>query len=355
MFPNPGFGYTIKERLGAGHWKEAFRAYNPSHGKDVAIVFFRDIKENRTAIREGSKLLSLAALESPFSSYIAEFYGTNISPDGKVFFVEELISHPLDRICPIRSLPKFAKYARDLCRGIHLLHSIKLVHRDLKLDNCGLSFGDRVKIFDLGSVTSEMGEVKGTILTRAPELFVSPAKLTQKKPSKKVLDQSKATFMADIWALGATIYALRKGTYPFVLQDEIFARKKLNEQLLTDLSAASTLEEREKLQSKADLEKSKIDNQVRERVFKSNASSSLISQIELEFRGKAAGILKSMLSFDPSERRSALYYSEQWDSVLEDLTSSHQSSIAPQTNRLTSIHNFVLIPLRCDQNYTHPS
>ena len=62
MFPNPGFGYTIKERLGAGHWKEAFRAYNPSHGKDVALVFFRDISENREAIREGSKLMSLTFL-----------------------------------------------------------------------------------------------------------------------------------------------------------------------------------------------------------------------------------------------------------------------------------------------------
>jgi serine/threonine protein kinase len=323
MLPEPGFGYTIKERLGAGRWKEAFRAFNASHGRDVALVFFRDKNENRTASLEGSKLMSLAAQAKPFSEYIAGFYGSQIAPDGRIFFVEELISNPLDRISPVRSMTKFSKYARDLCRGLSFLHSNKLVHRDLKLDNCGLSFGDRVKIFDIGSVTSENGEVKGTILTRAPELFQVPNGLKQKDYRRKKIIPV-ATQQADIWAAGATIFALRNNTYPFVLPDEISARRRINDNLVEQLSTERDKANRIQLQLSADSEKAEIDEAIARRVFSDTGKSLLFDRIDSEFKGKPAEILKSMLQFDPKKRRSAAEYASDWDAIFLSLETLHR-------------------------------
>lgn len=313
MFPNPGLGYTIKERLGAGNWKEAFRATNPSHGKDVAIVFFRDKNEREEALKEGSKLLRLSLKEHKHSGYIAEFYGANYSPDRHMFFVEELIEIPLDRVGTVKTLSKLANFARDLCRGLDYLHSNGLVHRDLKLDNCGQAFNGRIKIFDLGSVTSEHGEVKGTILTRAPELFASSAKRKRGRGRKAEPD---ATASADVWALGATIYALRTGTYPFVLQNEIEERRRINEKLKSSLANAADEKTRDMARREAEENKAKIDQSVTDRITSIYAESQLAARIEEHFKGPSAEIVKSMLIFDPQKRKTAGEYAEEWDAIF---------------------------------------
>src|SRR2546423_223234 len=143
-----------------------------------------------------------AARGHEFSSYLAQFYGFEYGEDGKLFIVEELLERPLDKLHPLYDLSLFSRIARDLCRGLCCLHESRLVHRDLKLDNCGMDPLQRAKIFDLGSVTSEPGGIEGTIFTRAPELFGAEASPTL---FSKGGDQARASFSADVWALGATL------------------------------------------------------------------------------------------------------------------------------------------------------
>lgn len=343
LFPNPGLNYMIKERLGAGAWKEAFRAYNPSHGKDMALVYFKDKKEKKEAIREGSKLLALSGEDHKYSGYIAEFHGVIRGQDDRLFFVEELIDQPLDRLGVVQIFSTLTGYARDLCRGLEFLHSNDLVHRDLKLDNCGISFQGRIKIFDLGSVTSENGEVKGTILTRAPELFGSPNVEGVRKSGSNSL---KATKAADVWALGATIFALRTGTYPFVLKNEIVERRRIGEQLKEDLLKLNSEADRDVAREKAQSLKDRIDEQVKNRILENNAESELIANIIKNFKGSSQDILKSMLSFNPASRMSAEEYAERWDSIWnssEKLSSEITLSPAGKLDQILHYANRVFM------------
>jgi len=73
--------------------------------------------------------------------------------------------------------------------------------------NCGIDHFGTAKIFDLGSVTSEGRTIRGTVLSRAPELFAQGATCTK---------------ASAVWAMGAVLFALRTGgDYPFVTRHEV--------------------------------------------------------------------------------------------------------------------------------------
>jgi serine/threonine protein kinase len=167
--PQPGHGYTVRQYLGGGYWKKAFRAVSHLSMRDVAVLVYKDPSARDEMLKDMEIWLKIK--NQPGSEYLATFYEVfgGEGEDENIYFIEELLSRPLDRLTPLRSGERFLRIARDLCRGLQCLHSVGLVHRDLKLDNCGVDHSDRAKIFDLGSATSEPGSVAGTMLTRAPE------------------------------------------------------------------------------------------------------------------------------------------------------------------------------------------
>jgi hypothetical protein len=46
--PDPGNGFTIREYLGGGYWKQAYRATSAFSTADVALLYFHD--ETRTDV-----------------------------------------------------------------------------------------------------------------------------------------------------------------------------------------------------------------------------------------------------------------------------------------------------------------
>lgn len=100
----------------------------------------------------------------------------------------------------------------QLVRGLRFIHSKKILHRDIKLDNILLSEHEgelRAKICDFGvSRTINDGETIneqcGTPAYIAPEII-------RKKGYKG--------FSADIWSLGVLLYAMVMGAMPFKAND----------------------------------------------------------------------------------------------------------------------------------------
>lgn len=304
-FPKPGKGYVIREYLGGGFWKRAFRASSANSTADVALLYPHDESRSDILLKDVHNLIRTARGHE-FSSYLAQFYGFEYGEDGKLFIVEELLDRPLDKLHPLYDLSLFSRIARDLCKGLCCLHENRLVHRDLKLDNCGMDPLQRAKIFDLGSVTSEQGGVEGTIFTRAPELFARDG-----SPTLFSMDgePGRVSYPADVWALGATLFALRIGVYPFVHDNEIRARRALN----------AKIAQRKIRENAAEKEKREIDRSIASRVMRKGAPQVLSKRVQDALRGRAGEILNSMLSGEPNKRLAAREYVQQWGELCNEL------------------------------------
>jgi len=330
-FPIPGNGYTIRERLGSGNWKTAYRATSMHSAADVAILYFHDVTMQKAFTGEVQAQLR-AAKGHIYSDYIAEFKGLQHDDDGSWYIIEELLARPLDKIGVVNDIVRFVRIARDLCRGLHCLHDNRLVHRDIKLDNCGLDHQERAKIFDLGLVTSDPQDVRGNIFTRSPELFAAQGFLKGLRPK----------FSSDVWALGATLYALRFGEYPFVHKSEIVERAQINIGVRDGTIDHKTATER----------KDRIRSEVQKRIEKKGAYERLADSIKNQIGGSAAEILISMLAFDESLRKPAPFYADKWSSLARDLGGAVSSSSA-SSNKWTDIQKNLHSVLRNEMVVTN--
>lgn len=109
----------------------------------------------------------------------------------------------------IRSEEEAIEYFRQICYGLRLLHSLNLIHRDIKTDNVLISnyasndypYQHLLSIADLGlssASTKNHTMNVGTILTNSPETKTG------------MYDQR-----ADIYSLGCVFYKMLTGKEPF--------------------------------------------------------------------------------------------------------------------------------------------
>ncbi|KAB7506328.1 Calcium/calmodulin-dependent protein kinase kinase 2 [Armadillidium nasatum] len=111
-------------------------------------------------------------------------------------------------------------FFRDVLLGIEYLHYQKIIHRDIKPSNLLLGDHGHIKIADFGVCNEFDGQDAYLTNTAGTPAFMAPEALQtdRRKYSGK---------MADIWAMGVTLYAFVYGKLPFhddnivVLYDKI--------------------------------------------------------------------------------------------------------------------------------------
>ena len=142
--PNPGSPYIVKERLGRGRWKEVYRAVVRGEWHDRALAKFI---EEPGGVEFFDEIKSLLAAWGQLEN-VAQLYRAFKGADGDLYLEEELLYRPLEALAPLKMVDRFFRIARDLCNGLASLHHLNWVHRDLKLDNCGIDHFGTAKIFD---------------------------------------------------------------------------------------------------------------------------------------------------------------------------------------------------------------
>eukprot|EP01012_Entosiphon_sulcatum_P008725 TRINITY_DN14786_c0_g1_i1.p1 TRINITY_DN14786_c0_g1~~TRINITY_DN14786_c0_g1_i1.p1 ORF type:complete len:767 (+),score=87.92 TRINITY_DN14786_c0_g1_i1:2169-4469(+) len=128
--------------------------------------------------------------------------------DGHVVVVVEYVPYVLHDIVvkfgPL-PFPCIQRYARDILRGLHYLHTHDVVHRDIKPRNILVSPKGRCKVADFGTAAgmdvSALAEA-GTPQYMAPEAF-----------------QNKFCKASDVWSFGLTVFHMSTGKLPWKLTD----------------------------------------------------------------------------------------------------------------------------------------
>jgi len=195
--------------VGRGASSEVFRARDPRVGREVALKLLRR-KASGTPngiIREAHLL---AKVKHP---NVATIYGAD-ERDGSVGIWMEFLEGPtleskLREKGPF-SATETARIGADVCRALAAVHSVNVLHRDVKAENIVLQGGERAVLTDFGvgvEFTEPAGDkthdVCGTPLYLAPE----------------VLHGSPQTVASDLYSVGVVLYHLVTGDFPVVARD----------------------------------------------------------------------------------------------------------------------------------------
>ena len=98
------------------------------------------------------------------------------------------------------------KYIRQLCQAVEYLHSIGIIHRDIKPDNLLIDNENNLKLCDFGVSMQVEGGTDIITNTAGTNYFLCP---------KSCKGEAYSGKKADIWAIGVTLYSLLFYKYPF--------------------------------------------------------------------------------------------------------------------------------------------
>ncbi|AGP40472.1 serine/threonine-protein kinase [Sorangium cellulosum] len=207
-FPVKGWDrYEPLRFLGQGGMGMVFLARDARLHRDVALKFVRgdDARSRRRLIAEARAQARVS------HERVCEVYEVG-EVSGQVYIAMQHIDGvPLSALAGQLTVEQKARVLRDAALGVHEAHREGLIHRDLKPSNIMVEHSEEGELWpyvmDFGLArssaggTTETGDVLGTPHFMSPE---------QARGETSKLDRR-----ADVYSLGATLYALLTGEPPF--------------------------------------------------------------------------------------------------------------------------------------------
>ncbi|MGE0706405.1 MAG: WD40 repeat domain-containing serine/threonine-protein kinase [Planctomycetota bacterium] len=206
--------YRLVDLLGQGGMGQVFRAVDLQLEREVALKLIlaadaRDPQFLRRFLREGRLA---AAVDHPHVVRTLDLG----SEGGVPYLALELLSggSVAERLRASGRLPwrEVARLGAEAARGLSAVHAAGLIHRDVKPANLLLAADGRVKVSDFGLVRRASPEERSQGgLTRTGELLGSPHYMAPEQADGSTALDARA----DLYSLGATLYALLAGHPPF--------------------------------------------------------------------------------------------------------------------------------------------
>lgn len=198
--------YRIIGLLGKGGMGEVYRAEDIKLDQTVALKFLPDkLEKNKSALQRFIGEVRIAR-QVAHGNVCRVFDIAEI--DGRHFLSMEYIdgddlSSLLRRIGRLPS-ERAIEIARQLCVGLHAIHSAGILHRDFKPANIIIDSKGKARITDFGIAGVE-AEIANESLRIGTPAYMSPEQITGNEISQK----------SDIYALGLVLYEIFTGKQAF--------------------------------------------------------------------------------------------------------------------------------------------
>lgn len=203
-------GFIELKTLGKGTYGSVYKARRESDGNSYAVKVVNLSSLNHREIEDSvNEIRLMASFNSPFIIRFYEAFCDNkrlciVTEYSRLGDLAHLIERRKRKNKPLKEDVIWC-YFLQLLEGLNSLHSVGVVHRDLKSANILISAPDLIKIADLGVSTvlrtRQLARTQiGTPLYLAPEVW-----------KRRPYDHK-----CDMWSLGVLLYEMMTFTYPFM-------------------------------------------------------------------------------------------------------------------------------------------
>jgi serine/threonine protein kinase/Tfp pilus assembly protein PilF len=200
--------YRIIEKLGEGGMGVVYKARDLKLDRHVAIKVLPShlatSEVDRSRLIQEAKAAS--ALDHPS---ICTIFEADHTPDGRLFLVMALYDgQTLDKRIEKGPVPVLEAIddALQIAEGLHAVHDMGIVHRDIKSNNIMVTTRGQLKIMDFGLAKRTMAsQLTRTGATVGTVPYMSPEQARGEQVDLRT----------DLWSLGVLLYELITGRLPF--------------------------------------------------------------------------------------------------------------------------------------------
>ncbi|XP_031103034.1 mitogen-activated protein kinase kinase kinase 1-like [Ipomoea triloba] len=172
-------------------------------GKDLSTSTGIQLIKHQIKVTQEISILSQLEHEN-----IVRYLGTDKDDSNLYVFLELLPKGSLASLYRMYRLydTQVSTYTKQILSGLHYLHSLNVVHRDIRCDNILVGVNDSVKLADFGfaKVITQLNDIKST--------KGSPRWMAPEVVRKNNNGYGRA---ADIWSLGCTVLEMLTGQFPY--------------------------------------------------------------------------------------------------------------------------------------------
>lgn len=235
-----GQRYRIKSLIGEGGMASVYAAIDEKLDREVAIKILHQHLARNQDIRDRFLLeaRTVSTLDHPNILKVYDFSGL----DAEQLWIVTEILHGVDLAEYVKRFPKnrlhplvCALIAREVCRALHEVHKLKIVHRDVKPENIMVLHTGGVKLMDFG-----IAKVHRANATQTGTFMGSPSYM-----SPEQIRGADVDVRADIYSLCVLLYEILTGSLPYsghttaeVINRIMMGRYTPPDHLIADLPAA---------------------------------------------------------------------------------------------------------------------
>lgn len=233
--------FEIGDLIDRGTFSKIYKVTHKEKKNDLAVKVYNknllkakkryDFELNKYCdylyvIKQEITFFDMVKKDNNYDKYIIKYEGYQSAPKKVYLFLEYSQKGQLMSFNNETNIYKFTDNSyedknflkncmKNMLESINYLHSLKIAHLDIKLENF-LIFNykgeTRIKLIDFNSYKyfekdKKLTNKYGTFLYTSPECNFD-------------MEGGYCPVKADIWALGVCFYAMLKGCLPFIIEDE---------------------------------------------------------------------------------------------------------------------------------------